>query len=210
MTLLVKICGLTDTSAVRAAVAAGADALGFVFYEKSPRNITAEAARQLAEEVPAHVRRVAVMLHPAKALWKEVEAVLRPDVLQTDRDDFSYLQVADGIEKWPVLREGMLHEVDALPGTFVYEGGNSGHGERVNWKLAAELAVHGRMILAGGLDVGNVRDAIRQVVPYGVDVSSAVESRPGKKDVAKIAAFVAAAKAAAENRGKETGHECGT
>lgn len=199
MTTLVKICGLGDQQAVQAAVAAGADAVGFVFFEKSPRNITPEKAARLAVDVPANVRRVAVMLHPSSALWDEVSDALRPDVLQTDSDDFSYLSVAEDIEKWPVLREGAVSEDGMLPETFVYEGTRSGQGQTVDWNAAAAIARRGRMILAGGLTIENVANAISKVAPYGVDVSSAVESSPGEKDVAKIAAFVAAAKAADRN-----------
>lgn len=199
MTTFVKICGLGDQESVRAAVAAGADAVGFVFFEKSPRNITPKEAASLAVDVPANIRRVAVMLHPDKALWNEVSDVLRPDVLQTDSDDFSYLDVAETIERWPVLREGSVPENAALPATFVYEGTRSGQGQTVDWGAAAGIARRGRMILAGGLTIDNVADAIHKVAPYGVDVSSAVESGPGEKDAAKIAAFVAAAKAADQN-----------
>ena len=196
MTILVKICGLTDDEAIQAAVNAGADAVGFVFYDKSPRNLSPEKAARLAANVPANVRRIAVMLHPEATLWNEVSDALQPDVVQTDIDDFSYLQVADGISKWPVLREGSITEKAKLPETFVYEGTQSGHGQTVDWNAAAAVARRGHMILAGGLTVANVADAISRVAPYGVDVSSAVESQPGKKDVELIAAFVAAAKAA--------------
>lgn len=195
MTVLVKICGMTDADAVEAAVAAGADALGFVFYDKSPRNLNPAGAAQLAAKVPSHVRRVAVMLHPDRKLWLDVASILQPDVLQTDRDDFSYLDVDDGIEKWPVLREGAVPVDAALPATFVYEGRRSGQGEKVDWQYAAKLARRGRLILAGGLTTANVAAAISEVAPFGVDVSSAVESEPGVKDVAKIEAFIEAAKA---------------
>jgi len=194
MTTLVKICGMTDSAAVQAAVAAEADAIGFVFFAKSPRNVSAEQARQLAEDIPTHIRRVAVMLHPAVELWQEVAEVFRPDVLQTDADDFTYLKIAAGIEKWPVIREGSVRDDMTFPETFVYEGRKSGFGETVNWTIAAGIARRGNMIIAGGLDIDNVGEAIRQVAPYGVDVSSAVESERGKKDVAKIAAFVTAAR----------------
>ena len=196
MSILVKICGLNDGEAVQAAVDAGADAVGFVFYDKSPRNLSPEQAARLAVDVPASVLRIAVMLHPEATLWNEVSDALRPDVVQTDIDDFSYLQVADGINKWPVLREGSVAEKEKLPATFVYEGSRSGHGQTVDWNAAAAIAHRGQMILAGGLTIDNIADAINRVAPYGVDVSSAVESQPGKKDVALITAFVAAAKSA--------------
>jgi phosphoribosylanthranilate isomerase len=83
-----------------------------------------------------------------------------------------------------------------LPGEFLYEGRCSGSGETVEWGLAATLARRGRMILAGGLDAANVGEAIARVRPFGVDVSSAVESAPGKKDPRKIRAFINAARAA--------------
>jgi phosphoribosylanthranilate isomerase len=202
MSILVKICGLTDGDAVQAAVDAGADAVGFVFYDKSPRNISPEKAASLAAHVPGNVLRIAVMLHPDATLWDEVSDALRPDVVQTDIGDFSYLRVAEGITKWPVLREGSVSEQEKLPATFVYEGTKSGHGQTVDWGSAAAIARRGQMILAGGLTIDNVADAIVRVAPYGVDVSSAVESQPGKKDVELIAAFVTVAKAAAITMGE--------
>lgn len=194
MSVLVKICGLTDAAAVAAAVDAGADAVGFVFYRKSPRNLRPEEAAALAAGVPASVQRVAVTLHPDPALWAEVQKVLRPDVLQTDLADFASLDVDAGIENWPVVREGSLPA--QCPDMFVYESARSGSGTTVDWDAAARLAAGRQMILAGGLSVGNVGEAIRTVRPWGVDVSSAVESAPGIKDVAKVREFVLAAKAA--------------
>ncbi|MBT5219963.1 MAG: phosphoribosylanthranilate isomerase [Woeseia sp.] len=184
---------MTDSAAVEAAVAANVDAIGFVFFEKSPRNVTPAEARTLASDIPKHIRRIAVMLHPEASLWQEVEEVFQPDVLQTDSDDFAYLSVAQGVEQWPVYREGSVDDETALPETYVYEGRKSGHGQTVDWSRAANIAKRGQMILAGGLSIENVGDAILQVRPFGVDVSSAVESSPGKKDAAKIAAFTAAA-----------------
>lgn len=193
--MLVKICGMTDEAAVDAACEAGADAVGFVFFAKSPRNLAPARAAELARRVPAGVKKVAVMLHPDAALWEQVCAVLRPDVLQTDAADFAYLDVGPGIAKWPVLREGSLP--GTLPGTFVYEGRLSGKGRAVDWDVAAQIAKRGRMILAGGLNGTNVAGAIAKVRPYGVDVSSAVETAPGVKDAALIREFVAAVRAAA-------------
>ena len=196
MTVLVKICGMTDEAAVHAAVEAGADALGFVFYAPSPRNLEVETAARLASLVPDEVLTVAVMLHPEPALWDAVQQELAPDVLQTDIGDFAALDVGDDVQKWPVLREGSVPADGELPGLYVYEGRQSGKGETVDWDRAADVARRGRMILAGGLNAGNVAEAIRRVAPYGVDVSSAVESRPGVKDAARIRAFVDAARAA--------------
>ena len=190
---MVKICGLTDAGAVAAAVDAGADALGFVFAE-SVRKVSVAHAKQISAEVPDRVLRVAVMLHPTEEQWQEVQEHLGPDVLQTDAADFEYLDVADDIRRWPVIREGQI--VDAVPEEFVYEGVTSGHGQVVDWQKAADLAHSGRMILAGGLTVDNVAQAISQVAPWGIDVSSAVEHSPGQKDPDKIREFVSAAKAA--------------
>ncbi len=195
MTLLVKICGLRHVEAVRAAVAAGADAVGFVFAP-SPRRVTAREATVIARDVPRGVKRVAVMLHPTPEEWREVEILFCPDVLQADARDFEQLEVPAEIERWPVLRQGSALPVP-LPDLFLYEGATSGRGERVDWSEAARLARRGRMILAGGLDRDNVAEAIRRVAPFGVDVSSAVESAPGVKDPARIRAFVEAARAAA-------------
>lgn len=190
---MIKICGMTDVNAVHAAVDAGADAVGFVFAP-SVRRVTPQQANEMTAQVPGHVRKVAVMLHPSSEEWQRVLEEFTPDVLQTDAGDFANLKVADGIERWPVLREGAIDSVDALPDTYLYEGRASGAGTTVDWQFAATLARHGRMILAGGLSAANVGRAIHDVRPFGVDVSSAVESQPGQKDIAKITAFIDAAR----------------
>jgi phosphoribosylanthranilate isomerase len=195
VTVLVKICGMRDSHAIAAAVEAGADAIGFVFFDRSPRNVSPQQAARLAAAIPSHVRRVAVTLHPDPLFWIEAQAVLKPDVVQTDIGDFAYLDVDPAIEKWPVLREGAVPDDGPPAGPFVYEGRMSGVGETVDWGQAAELARRGQMILAGGLTAANVATAVAGVAPYGVDVSSAVESAPGVKDIAKIEAFIEAAKA---------------
>ena len=195
MTPLVKICGLTDMVAVTVAVDAGADAIGFVFAD-SLRRVSARHAAGISAHVPQRVKRVAVMLHPSNDEWQKVRIGFQPDVLQTDLADFDYLDVPEGIEKWPVMREGAMPAGDELPEIFVYEGKSSGSGEIVDWQLAAQLAKRGRMILAGGLSIANVHRAIREVAPFGVDVSSGVESAPGKKESIRIQAFINAVRAA--------------
>ena len=193
---MVKICGLTDADNVAAAVRAGADAVGFVFYEKSPRNLDIARAVELMSAVPEGVIRVAVMLHPDAAFCEQVLSATKPDVLQTDAADFDYIALPDGVAAWPVIRENVISDIENLPEQYLYEGAGSGKGETVDWARASDIATHGRMILAGGLTESNVATAIQQVRPWGVDVSSAVESARGRKDPNKIQEFIAAAKAA--------------
>lgn len=194
MSCLIKICGLKYAASVDAAVEAGADAVGFVFA-KSVRQVTVRHATFIAANVPEHILRVAVMKHPSVEEWEEVQTIFCPDILQTDAEDFRYLEVRDDITKWPVIREGKVPGNGDLPGTFVYEGVASGQGATVDWSIAGKLAERARLILAGGLGPENVADAIRQVGPFGVDVSSAVESAPGVKDPDLIRAFIEAVRA---------------
>lgn len=192
----IKICGLTDSSAVAAAAEAGADAVGFVFHAASPRHLRPEAAAVLAAQVPPGLARVAVFLHPSQADVDAALAAVEPDYVQTDAADFDYLRLPPGLRALPVLRSGAALPV-ALPARFVYEAAQSGAGHRADWHSARVLAERGELVLGGGLDAGNVAAAIGAVVPFGVDVSSGVELERGRKDPRLVKAFVAAARAAA-------------
>jgi phosphoribosylanthranilate isomerase len=202
--MFVKICGVSTEAQVRAAVDAGADAVGFVFAE-SVRQIDPERAASIAADVPASVKRVAVMLHPTNDEWQSVLRGFAPDVLQTDAEDLGEIEVPNDVDVWPVYREGneVTDTLRQSPGvsvtSFLYEGTTSGQGETVDWTRAAALAEHGQMILAGGLNMENVAEAIATVRPFGVDVSSGVELAPGEKDLQKVRAFISAAKAAGNN-----------
>nr|WP_298717412.1 phosphoribosylanthranilate isomerase [uncultured Steroidobacter sp.] len=192
--LWIKVCGLTTTDAVRAAVDAGVNAVGFVFAE-SKRRVTALQAAELARDVPRGILRVAVMLHPSQAELDEVWSQFRPDVLQTDADDLATLQVPAGLNVTPVFRAG--RELPAtLPTRLLFEGPVSGTGETTDWSAAARLAARTQLILAGGLQPSNVAAAIAVARPFGVDVSSGVEARPGVKDPRKIYDFVRNARGA--------------
>lgn len=191
---MIKICGLTTAADVAAAVAAGADAIGFVFAE-SVRRVTVAAAREAAAAAPRTVLRVAVMRHPEPAAWRAVLDGFAPDVLQTDAGDFAGLEVPAGVRRWPVYREGGIGDAAKLPEEFLYEGPKSGAGEPVDWIFAAALARRGNMILAGGLTAANVGPAVAAVKPWGVDVSSGVEAAPGVKDPARVREFIQAARA---------------
>lgn len=188
----VKICGLTTREAVEAAADAGADAIGFVFAP-SKRQVTPARAAELAKHAPREITRVAVMLHPAQAQVDEVCEVFRPDVVQTDAADFETLRLPASVQALPVVRGS----VRSTSTRILFEGPVSGAGEMSDWTIAAALARTTQLVLAGGLDAANVREAIARVRPFGVDVSSGVESGPGVKDPHKIHEFVRAARAGA-------------
>ena len=194
--MFVKICGLSTSEHVQIAVEAGADAVGFVFAD-SVRRVDPAHGASIAKLVPDTIKKVAVMLHPSNDEWQAVRTGFAPDVLQTDAEDFAALDVPEEIECWPVFREG-VHDIKVTD-TYLYEGARSGSGETVDWSVAAEIARQGQLILAGGLSVANVAEAIQIVRPFGVDVSSAVESAPGQKDPELIRTFISAAKAAGNN-----------
>ena len=214
MTIWVKICGLTTREAVEAAVAAGADAVGFVFAP-SKRQVTASQATQLAQGVPRRIPRVAVMLHPTQSQLDEVWSTFRPDVLQTDLEDLQTLRVPMGLGVMSVIRGGVglkpaaqdarMQRAQEAPGAadlqpryqrVLFEGPVSGVGSTSDWNGAAQLARTTQLVLAGGLNAINVADAIAAVRPFGVDVSSGVEASPGVKDPARIHEFVRRARAA--------------
>lgn len=194
----VKICGMTTPEAVAAALEAGADAIGFVFGE-SPRRVTPEAAARLAEPARGRVACVAVTRHPQQQALDEILTVLEPDILQTDQADLELLRLPASVEVLPVLREGLQEGV--LPARLLFEGPRSGAGIPCDWRAAQRIARRSELVLAGGLDADNVAQAVSQVLPFGVDVSSGVEERPGIKSPAAIARFVRAARSASLSRG---------
>ncbi len=191
--MFIKICGLTTPEATRTAVIAGADAVGFVFAE-SPRRVTPEEATELCADVPDNVVRVAVMRHPSVTEWEAVRDGFAPDWLQTDAEDLAQLDILSSCEPLPVYRTGRITPAEAS-GRILYEGIESGRGELADWSEAASIAAQSELVLAGGLNPDNVEAAIAAVTPWGVDVSSGVESTPGRKDPDKIRDFIARARA---------------
>ncbi len=195
--MFVKICGMNSPDAVAGAVEAGVDALGFVF-SPSPREVTPEQAVALCVGLPATIKRIAVMRHPAPELWRRVLEVFVPDWLQTDAEDLLGIRLPKGCEPLPVFRDGSAPADSDLPDRLLFEGMQSGSGRLADWDEARGLAHVTEVVLAGGLNADNVADAIRFVKPWGVDVSSGVERARGEKDPAKIKEFVARARAAQE------------
>ena len=195
--LWVKVCGLRSVEAVEAAARAGADAVGFVFHEPSPRHLEPLLARELAAAVPPGVEKVAVFRHPTQSLVDAALAAVHPDWVQTDADDLAALVLPAGSSVLAVFRTGRpLRAADTRGRRFLLESAQSGAGEQADWTVAAALAREGELVLAGGLDAGNVGNAVVAVRPFGVDVSSGVERSRGVKDVALIREFVYAARAA--------------
>jgi phosphoribosylanthranilate isomerase len=190
--LWIKICGFTTPEGVAAAVRAQVDAIGFVFAP-SKRQVTAQRATHLCSSVPSSIARVAVMQHPTQAHLDEVLRIFRPDILQTDIEDLAALRIPATLRMHPVIRTGRQLPTQ-LPSRLLFEGPVSGIGTTTDWSVAAQLARRAELILAGGLNPENVSEAIRLVNPFGVDVSSGVESAPGIKDPALVLRFVSAAR----------------
>ena len=193
MSVFVKICGLATPEGVAAAVKAGANAVGFVF-SPSPREVTPAHARKLAAALPPGVRRVAVFRHPPPGRITQVLSEFPADWVQSDAVDLPGVDLG-GAEALPVFRSGAPLP-PLLPELMLFEGPDSGVGRVADWQSAATLAPRTHVILAGGLHAGNVIEALETVRPWGVDVSSGVESAPGVKDPALVAAFVAAVRRA--------------
>ena len=191
----IKICGMTTPTAVETALACEVDAVGFVFAT-SVRKVSVERANELAAPARRRVACVAVTRHPTRELIEQILRDFRPDILQTDIEDLDSLELPQTLSVLPVMRPGSVSAC-ALPGRVLFEGPMSGPGQTTDWEVAADLARGCQLILAGGLNPMNVGIAIRQVRPFGVDVSSGVEDQPGIKSADKIEKFVTAARMAA-------------
>jgi phosphoribosylanthranilate isomerase len=195
----VKICGITRVEDGLACARLGADAIGLVFYAKSPRHVSLESARQIARALPPFVSTVALFVNP---LETEVEAVLetlRPDLLQFHGDEapeqcrrfgvpyLKAVRVKPGVDL--VQYAALYADAKGLLLDAFVEGTPGGTGQSFDWQLIpAGLGLP--VLLSGGLEPDNVAAAIRQVRPWAVDVSSGVEAAKGIKDAAKIAAFM--------------------
>jgi phosphoribosylanthranilate isomerase len=191
----IKICGMTTEAAVASALQCEVDAIGFVFAP-SVRRVTTARANQLAASARQRAACVAVTRHPTRAEVEEILREFKPDILQTDIDDLAALDLPRTLGVLPVMRPGNAGASE-LPRRVLFEGPVSGSGLTTDWDGAAQLARRVELILAGGLNPLNVAQGLRHVRPFGVDVSSGVESAPGIKSTEKIEQFVAAARMAA-------------
>ena len=190
----IKICGMTTAAAVAAALEVHVEAIGFVFA-RSVRELVPESAAALARPARGRVRCVAVTRHPTQAAVDEIVRVFAPDLLQSDAEDFATLRLPAALETLAVVRDGGALPLPP-PGRILFEGPVSGRGAVSDWTVAAALARRTQLVLAGGLNAVNVAAAITRVQPFGVDVSSGVEERPGVKSPAAIVSFVEAVRSA--------------
>jgi phosphoribosylanthranilate isomerase len=204
MSLWIKICGMTTPEAVEASVAAGVDAIGFVFAE-SVRQVTPARAASLAAAARGRVVCAAVTRHPTQQAIDEIIAIFQPDLLQTDAEDLRGLRLPQQLPLLPVFRRWGGDERQ-LPSRLLFEGLTSGSGMPADWVTAQQLAGKSELILAGGLSAANVATAVAAVNPFGVDVSSGVEERPGVKSQDRINSFVSAARSQEVARFKGASH----
>jgi len=198
----VKICGITGIEDALHACACGADALGFVFYAKSPRCVTPETAAAVIAALPPFITTVGLFVNEAPQVIRTIADRCGLDVIQLHGDegpgdcDYTPRRVIKAlrVKDAQTLAGHSEYTTSALLLDAWTPDAYGGTGHRFNWELAAEVARQRPVILAGGLNPENVAQALAAVRPYAVDVSSGVEQAPGVKDPRKVADFIAAAK----------------
>jgi phosphoribosylanthranilate isomerase len=192
--VLIKICGITRADDAEAAVAAGADAIGFIFWPNSPRFIDPFRAKKIAAGLPPFVTPVGVFVNQPEAYVSGVAKLVRLGAVQLHGDESMAFAAAIGV---PVIKALKLGDrrLDAWPaGTMVLLDADDpvrrgGTGQTIDWAAAATVAARRKVLLAGGLTPENVADAIARVRPFGIDVSSGVERAPGIKDHRRLRAL---------------------
>jgi phosphoribosylanthranilate isomerase len=218
MRVIVKICGLATKAGLDAALACGADMVGFVFFDKSPRHVSLELAANLGRQAARRTCKVLVTVDAGDALLAAAIKALDPGLLQLHGSEtperVAAVRAHFGL---PVMKAiGIFEEADlafvsrfdSVADFLLFDakppratGRPGGSGTSFDWSLLGMIETKKPWLLAGGLDAGNVADALAQTGAPGVDVSSGVESAPGVKDMGKIAAFMAAVRGAAETLG---------
>lgn len=205
----IKICGTTNLEDALMSVEAGADALGFVFWEKSPRNVDVRVVREIVAELPVHVEKVGVFVGEPFVRVCEIVQETNLTAVQLHYTNHEYEEWrTSSFKKYLVIQTGEARSSNTIPkwaSGILLDSGTpqkpGGTGQAFDWQekkptIDALRDEGHRLVVAGGLTPGNVGDAIRILEPWGVDVVSGVEARPGKKDPAKVKAFIEAVRAA--------------
>lgn len=198
----IKICGITNIEDALVAVEAGADALGFVFFKQSPRNISPEQAAAIIRCLPPFVQTVGLFVNEQLAVVNSIADQCGLDVVQLHGEETPEFCCAVNrrvIKAFRVKDQSSLdqirnYDVAACLLDAWSPSAHGGTGITFNWEIAAAAAASKCVILAGGLTPDNVAEAVKAVRPYAVDVSSGVESAPGRKDSAKVLRFIRAVK----------------
>jgi phosphoribosylanthranilate isomerase len=194
----IKICGITNLDDALAAADAGADALGFNFYKKSPRYVDPEKAAEIIAQLPPFVMPVGVFVNEREEKIQEIQQLTCMQAIQLHGDESpEFCQRFGGrvIKAFQVKdKESIKHMVHYHVGAFLLDsyrnGVRGGTGDAFDWHLAVVAKTFGKVILAGGLTPENVAEAVKLVQPYGVDVAGGVEKEKGIKDHAKIKKFI--------------------
>ena len=205
MSVKVKICGITSVADAQATAEAGADMIGLMFAEQSPRHISLPTAVEISRAVSPFILKVGVFVNPSEDLVMRAIGECGVTLLQFHGDETPEFCTQFGVMSMKAFRVRDVESLDQLENfqtdAFLLDAysknGLGGTGEKFNWDLAVEAQKFGKPIfLAGGLTPENVAEAVRSTNPFAVDVSSGVESAPGKKDHAKVKAFIEAVKMA--------------
>ena len=203
--IFIKVCGITRMTDALHAVEQGATALGFVLWKKSPRAVTVARAAEIIATLPSHVMTVGVFVNEGIDSIRSAAERARLTAVQLHGDEPP--AYADALD-WPVIRAVSVNDIDSAVDAWSADTAllvdhidpvrRGGTGTPVDWRRAAGVAKTRRIVLAGGLTPDNVATAIRAVHPFGVDVSSGVESAPGVKDFNKVTQFISNARLAFE------------
>jgi len=197
----IKFCGFTRTEDIAVALALGVDYIGLVFAPRSPRRVSLDTARMLRRTVTGHTQVVAlVMDQPQNEVQAVIEAI-RPDIVQFHGRESDTFCASFGLPFWKAIGMGGdpvagLAQVAHYPSAtaFLFDGhaagAAGGSGQRFDWSLLPATLGQQHLVLAGGLDAHNVAEAIRAATPWGVDLSSGIESTPGLKDHQRMQQFV--------------------
>ena len=191
MKTLIKICGIKRLDDLECAIQNGADLIGFVFVKSSPRYIEPSSATNLLQSVSEKIKTVAVMQHATQNSLDSILDSFKPTYIQTDANDFLSLNLPSNIKKIRVYREQEDFDLSSIndESLALLEGPISGSGQMVNKEFLKKACKRKRLLIAGGLSPENIQSFLKEVKPYGVDVSSGVESSRGNKSKEKIIQF---------------------